>query len=282
MGSWLSTTNRNSLGLEAALAAMRKLLDRYFNRNPRLRRFVTKLLEGDHDLTVQLFTAEVRVNSVKEHGYLRASRLTRMSSLLRDEVPVLQTLAYFMGGADSFVDIGANVGVYCALLAKFRRLHPMPFYAFEANPDTYRRLVETVARIGVETFDCAVSDHEGTLYFVPGAVSHVFTTVDKNSRYSLPVQPVRVPCRRLDSFPIRGGRMIVKIDVEGQEFQVLEGMTAFFDQTRVFVCYIDGFEDPAVPLFLRDRGFSLFDGRSLEERPKGDCYSLLAVQREAI
>lgn len=261
---------------------MRELLDRYFNQNPRLRRFVTKLLEGDRDLTVQLLSAELRVNSVKEHGYLRASRLTRMSSMLRDEVPVLQTLAFFMGRADSFVDIGANVGVYCALLAKFRRLHPMPFYAFEANPDTYRRLVETVAKIDVETFDCAVSDHEGMLDFVPGAVSHVFTTVEKRSGYSLPLPPVRVPCRRLDSFPIKGSRMIVKIDVEGQEFQVLEGMRAYFDQARVFVCYIDGFENPAIPSFLRDRGFRLFDGRSLEEHPKGDCYSLLAVQREAI
>ncbi|MGH7997679.1 MAG: FkbM family methyltransferase [Opitutaceae bacterium] len=255
-----------------------RVIDRCFNRRPRMRRWITRLLEGDRDLTVRLLSADVRINSIKEHGYLRASRLSRFNSLLRDELPVLQSLSYLLGGADAFVDVGANVGVYCAVLAKLRRLNPVPFYAFEANPDTYRRLVETTAGLAVETFNLAVSDREGTLDFVPGAVSHVFTTVDRVSGYSLPAPPVRIACRRLDAFPLRGSRMIVKIDVEGQEMNVVRGMGAFLEQGRVFACYVDGYGERGLPGLLREHGFRLLDGRTLEARPDGDCHALLALR----
>jgi FkbM family methyltransferase len=257
---------------------MKGLINRFFIKQPRLRLWVTRLLEGDRDLTVALLGARIRVNSIKEHGYLRASRFASRSSFFGDEAPVLMSLAFFLPRADAFVDVGSNVGVYCAILRKFRTVHPIPFYAFEANPDTYRRLGETVRPLDVATFDCALSEQDGHLDFVSGAVSHMFATVDNRSQYSLARPTVRVAARRLDSFELTGRRIALKVDVEGHEWQVLQGAERLFAENRIFLCYVDGFADARIPGFLRDRGFSLYDGRSLESRPAGDCYSLLAVR----
>lgn len=256
------------------------LLDRYFVKQPRLRRFVTRLLEGDRDRTVRILGEPVRVNTIKEHGYLRAARFMSINSFAGDEIPVLAGLIYFLGRADSFVDVGSNVGVFCAVLGKFREVHPVPMYAFEPNPDTYRRLVETVAPLGAETFNFALSDHEGILKFVSGTVSHIFATVDNQSDYTLRAKPVGIPCRRLDSMRIKGDRILLKVDVEGHEWPVLRGASGLFDAGRIYACYVDGYNSPEIPPFLTEKGFKLYDGRSLEERPNGGCYSLLAIKAD--
>jgi len=258
---------------------MMALVNRFFIKQPRLRRWVTRMLEGDRDLTVKVLSSEIRINTLKEHGYLRASRFGPRNSFVGDEMPVLMSLAYFLPEADAFIDVGANVGVYSAVLRKYRRLKPMAFYAFEPNPDTYRRLQETVKGLDVETHDCALSEQNGYLDFVSGTVSHIFATVDNRSGYTLSAPAVRIACRRLDSFPIQGSRIALKVDVEGHEYQVLLGAAQLFDQNRVYLCYVDGFADKRIPAFLKERGFALYDGRSLEEQPDGDCYSLLAVKK---
>src|SRR5471030_805348 len=99
-------------------------LDRYFIKQPRLRLFVTRLLEGDRDLDVSLLGAKLRVNSVKEHGYLRSSRIAASSALLRDELPVILNLAALLADGDTFIDIGANAGIYSLTLARMRAILP--------------------------------------------------------------------------------------------------------------------------------------------------------------
>src|SRR4051812_41726584 len=85
------------------------LIDRYYIKQPKLRRAVTTLLEGDAPRKIALLGEEFTVSPVKEHGYLRASRLAARSSVFRDEVPILLSLASILPSADAFVDIGANV-----------------------------------------------------------------------------------------------------------------------------------------------------------------------------
>jgi len=257
------------------------LIDAYFIKKPVFRRWLTRLLEGDRERDVEVLGARLRVHPVKEHGYLRASRLIGRSSLLRDEAPVLINLAAALREGDTFVDIGANVGVFSLVIARLCGLLPgLRVYAFEANPDTFRRLRARAAEAGVVATHCAVSDHPGKLEFVGGAVSHVFTTRENTSAYSIPRETVEVPCRRLDEFPITGDSLFLKIDVEGQEMEVLEGARAFFDAGRVRAVYLDGYKDPAIAGFLTRRGFELFDGRTLEPAG-GHIFSLLAIRRPA-
>ena len=217
------------------------LIDRYFLKKPWLRRFVTRLLEGDHDCQVNLFGASMIVHSVKEHGYLRSSRIANRSALLRDELPVMLNLAALIAAGDTFLDIGANVGVFTNTFSRFTSLlSGFRIYAFEANPDTFRRLRQNVENQAVYCAYAALSDHSGFLDFVPGAVSHVFTTLDNASVYSLSTQAVSVPCCRMDSLDLIGDSLILKIDVEGQELNVLNGATGLFAAGRVKAVFVDG------------------------------------------
>ena len=47
---------------------MMRYIDRYFLKQPRLRRFVTRLLEGERERDVPLLGTPLRVHPIKEHG----------------------------------------------------------------------------------------------------------------------------------------------------------------------------------------------------------------------
>ena len=260
--------------------AMMRFIDRYFIKQPKLRRFVTRLIEGDRTHDVQLLGTTFRLHSIKDHGYLRASRMAASSSLLRDELPVIINLASLFREGDTFVDIGANVGIYSLTLARLHRLLPKTqFYAFEANPDTFARLSIHTAALGIQASNIALSDHDGTLEFVSGAVSHVFTTVENASAYSISSSRVSVPCRRLDKLDISGTSLILKIDVEGQEKNVLDGSLELFQAHRVKAVYLDGYKDRGVESFLTANGFTLLEGKTLEPTT-GAVFSLLAIRND--
>jgi FkbM family methyltransferase len=258
---------------------MMYFIDRYFLKQPRLRRFVTRLLEGDRECDVQLLGTTVRVHSIKEHGYLRSSRMARSSTLWRDEVPIIINLAALLCDGDTFVDIGANVGIYSLTLARIRRILPNTrFYAFEPNPDTFSRLSAKTAPLGIHSHNVALSDHSGSLDFVAGAVSHVFTTVENASTYSMANARISVPCRRLDEMTIEGDSIVLKIDVEGQEKNVLDGALGLFRANRIKAVYLDGYKDRAIEDLLKGHGFSMLDGKTLEPTT-GDVFGLLAIRQ---
>lgn len=241
---------------------------------------MTRLVAGNRELDVSLLGAKLRVHSVKEHGYLRTARLAAHSTLLRDELPVILNLAALLADGDTFVDIGANAGIYALTLARMRAILPRTlYYAFEANPDTFSRLAVHAGEMGVEAHNVALSDHEGTLQFIGGAVSNIFTTIENTNPYSLRGgRPIAVSCKRLDQFDIAGGSLILKIDVEGQEKAVLDGASAFFDSQRVKAVYLDGYKDKAVENFLLSRGFTFLDGKTLAPA-QGNVFSLLALRK---
>ena len=262
---------------------MSRFFDRYFFKQPWLRRFATKTWEGDKDVEVNVLGTSMHINTIKEHGYLRASRLSASSCLLRDELPVIINLASLLQRGDSFVDVGANVGIFACTLARMGRIvEGMHFYAFEANPDTCARLRASAEPLGVTVYSVAISDHSGQLEFVSGAVSNIFTTTQNASEYNVRETAQYIPCRRLDEFDIKGDSIVLKIDVEGQEKEALVGAKKFFDANRIKAVYLDNYKDEAgVEGFLRDHGFDFYEGRTLQRVP-GNTYSLLALRKTKV
>lgn len=190
---------------------------------------------------------------------------------------MLQRLPLFCESDMTFVDVGANVGIFSscmAAVAKVRRNFQV--VAFEVHPGTFSRLQQNAKRSGFRAVNSAIGAKAETLTFVEGAVSHVTTSSEHSNSYNIPSRTFEVDVRTLDSFNLTGS-IFLKIDVEGQELAVLQGASALFDEGRVHAVYLDGFEDRAVVGFLQDRGFDLRDCRTLEQASV-DTFALLALK----
>ena len=247
--------------------------------HPRLRRWLTGLMAPPGERFVTLLGTRLWIAPRLEHGYWRAGKNALNSNVFRYETAGIINLAMLLSEGDTFVDIGANVGLFSATLSRVERLgRGVRFYAFEANPDTFVRLCKGLEGASVEARQTALSDHAGTLVFVPGGVSNAFTTLDHAGDWNIRNEEQEVVCRRLDEEKLEGDRLILKIDVEGQEASVLSGAEGLFEAGRVKAVYLDGFQDKDIPDRLASRGFELFDGWTLEPfAPGGFC--LLALDR---
>jgi FkbM family methyltransferase len=256
------------------------LIDNLYNKSPNFRKNLMHLLYGNKNADVKIFDTEIRINTIRENGYFRASKLCATSSLLRDEISVIMNLISLLDSNEIFIDIGANIGLFSSTISRCKKIIPgLEIYAFEANPETYQRLKINAEKHDFQAVNIALSNMEGELNFLDGAVSHVFTTVENSSRYNLTNKIIQVKCKRLDQFVFPGQPIVLKIDVEGQELNVLEGAKKLFECQRIKAVYLDGFSHQKEVIdFLRSYNFSFLDGRSLLETD-GEVFSLLAVSK---
>src|SRR2546423_7846432 len=95
------------------------VIDKYFIKKPLIRKFVTKLYYGNKDKSISLFNAPLYINSIKENGYLRAYKYALKSSAFKDEASALVNLASFISACSTFVDAGANVGLFSSVFERF-------------------------------------------------------------------------------------------------------------------------------------------------------------------
>lgn len=251
---------------------------RWVLHNPRLRVFLTALLVPNKEEEVRLFGSSLTINSRSEIGLWRANDAAQRNAIFRDEIGPLVTLALLLQPGDSFVDIGANVGLYSSVLSRYVNLAPnVRFYAFEPNPDTVTRLRSSLSHANVQVFNVALSDREQSLTFIEGSTSGVFAEVSAASAFSLKGHECELIAKRLDDFDIEGNSIILKIDVEGHERAVLDGCSSLFEAQRIKAVFLDGYEDASIPVELRARGFELFNAENMA--PVGDIQprQLLAV-----
>ena len=125
-----------------------------------------------------------------------------------------------------FVDVGANVGIYSALLFdRFER-----FYLFEPAFSSYRAIKETCAlnpEIDCRVMNIAISDREGTLTFLDeGDFSTTSRIVSSNNEGQGKIHPVQT--NTLDAILCEEHSIILKVDVEGLEEQVFRGAERLF------------------------------------------------------
>jgi FkbM family methyltransferase len=253
------------------------IFDRYFIKQPRLRRFVTSLVERDRDLDVDVAGAQLHINARREHGYLRASRMLRWNGTLRDELPVLMNLFAILRDGDTFIDVGANTGLFTHSMARLINIYPnFRIVSIEAHPDTFSRLASRQTD-RVTFLNLAISDSDSELEFIDGAVSHVFTAIDKKSSYNIPGETRFIQSKRLDNLDLNSDSVVLKIDVEGQETRVLNGASRMLSNGTIRAVYLDGYDDEAIHEMLLDHGFQLYEGRTLLSVDK-KTFSLLALK----
>lgn len=155
---------------------------------------------------------------------------------------------------DIFVDIGSNLGSYSILAAKLCKVKSC--MAFEPDPATFHRLSEVIQinqLIGtISAFNVALGDTYGSAFFScdRDTMNHVVSP-DYHGNKSL------VSLSLLDSFPMAGDNIIVKLDVEGFEFNVLSGSVALLGSGRILCLIMEGFDSQCCQL-LRSQGYVPF------------------------
>jgi FkbM family methyltransferase len=145
------------------------------------------------------------------------------------------------GGA-KFVDVGANVGVFCFLAADVLQRRHGQALAIEPLSQNLSFLAESVARNGLSTLieiaPCAVGDREGTLaleVMAPGDIANARpTTWSRPTDSAATIAHVRMAT--LDSLTQDLQNIqFVKIDVEGAELFVLRGAVELLRRERPLV-----------------------------------------------
>jgi FkbM family methyltransferase len=193
---------------------------------------------------------------------LRKDELDDLAFLLRDEQPRI------------IFDCGANVGF---VTNRFLRLFPSAtVYSFEPNPAVYEPLHQTYASDPrVKTFQQAISKETGTLKFNQNAnsgTSSLFEpTAYNRSHWARRSNAIDVEVTTLDQFAATQGIEsidILKLDLEGAEYDALLGADRLLEEQRVQVIYT---EVALVPLYkdqplledlivhLRGKGYYLYN-----------------------
>lgn len=160
-------------------------------------------------------------------GDLVATQLRR-GEFERAEISILTSV---LGLCSTFVDVGANFGLYTLLAS--RRMRRGRIFSFEASPIEFDKLSWTIRKndlTNVTAVHSAVSDElgEATIYeslFGAGALNRLDRPAKTTGRW----RASRVPKISLDHYfaltpTSRVGRIdLIKIDVEGHELPVLLG-----------------------------------------------------------
>src|SRR5947209_6501064 len=96
------------------------LVWRFILKQPRMRRLATRVLVRGGNEWIDLLGARIYINRHDEIGYLRARDHQNSAIVLRDEVPSLLRISALLSRCSTFVDCGANVGLFTASLLPIR------------------------------------------------------------------------------------------------------------------------------------------------------------------
>jgi len=153
------------------------------------------------------------------------------------EEPLVRTIQSYAKADDVIFDIGAFIGLYSIYLAN--HLDKAIMYAFEANPVAYEVLLKNIKTFNlgnrIITENVALSDK------MKEAVLHVSSDLARSSFYprcaeldgNRIVESITVQCTTIDRL-VQSGICrppdIMKIDVEGHEYEVLKGATVTLEE----------------------------------------------------
>jgi FkbM family methyltransferase len=173
----------------------------------------------------------------------------------------LELVRRHLARGGDFVDVGAHVGLYTVTAALALRGQGRVL-AFEPNPDACAQLVDNVSLNGCDNVIVvgkAVADTVGeTLLHVPATPDPSFSSLEAG-RFA-EGEPVRVETTTLDR-EVEAAELapaVVKVDVEGSELAVLDGMERTLDHHPVLLAEVGPDTAGAIEAALGERGYRAY------------------------
>lgn len=172
---------------------------------------------------------ECSINKTKAKFKIDTLREYKRISELGDEEPVLADILGNLRSEDVFYDIGANIGLYSNLVG--RQVSEGQIIAFEPHPKNVDKLEENLAINDVDgqVISHALSDTDARMAFnlcddKPGVGKPSFVNNKPNNQDKI-VQVRTIPGDALIDRGEIPSPTVIKIDVEGAENKVLEGLS---------------------------------------------------------
>ena len=164
-----------------------------------------------------------------------------------------------------FFDIGANIGVYTVQMARIPTIHTI--VSFEPMPANRSQLHANLLLNGlselVEVHPYALSNTDGNAVFLQNKGNSTGRSrIKETNTYTLDdtkFEEVIVQTKKLDGISeIKNQKLAFKIDVEGHELMVLEGMPLIL-QNNICLLQIESYQESAAITdeFLQKLGYSL-------------------------
>lgn len=178
-------------------------------------------------------------------------------------------LLHFLREDDLFLDIGANIGSYTILSASEVGAQTI---SFEPIPATFKILEENIKVNQIEHLvelkNNGIGSENGVIRFTSGldTVNHVASASDKDT--------VEVNVVTIDSEVQITKPCLIKIDVEGFETEVINGMTNTLKNKNVKAIIIElngsgnryGYDESQIKQKLIDEGFESYAYAPIERK----------------
>lgn len=240
-----------------------KLIRRFHRRLLELRQLLVRKIE----ITNGPCGYHFRCESVREFN--------RCLKLFSKEPGTVEWITKEMKPGDVFYDIGANIGVFSIQAA--RRVEPHGrVYAFEPHSGNFTRLVENVICNSLQkvVVSCNIPVHsrEGFAYFcyestTPGTANSQLSSSLNESDSCTPALMSELKYATSIDRLIEGGKILpahhVKIDIDGNELEVLRGMIHLLQspqRPRTLQVELNGHRNDEIVALMQGLGYR-FDAK---------------------
>lgn len=164
----------------------------------------------------------------------------------------------------SFIDMGANIGFMSICFSRLCKA----VYAIEPIPDIYKSLkrnIEANNLSNIFTHQYAMSNFIGEIEFSNSPKIHGNTYIQDSYQFKKINDKIRVKTTTVDAFVLENkitSPIVLKIDVEGAEYDVLLGSEKTIDTLRPIIilathdCHVEGVKDRCIK-FLEERNYTI-------------------------
>jgi FkbM family methyltransferase len=151
---------------------------------------------------------------------------------LQHEREEIENLPKLLIDCDIFIDVGASLGMFTYYANKI--LENASIIAIEADPDRYKELKKNCAKWEkersnkIKAINTILGDYKGLITFYKTGTNisgGLFPVGERSDAY----EPIKIPQTILDEYYEAEKQILVKIDVEGAEYRVMQGATKHID-----------------------------------------------------